>query len=87
MKIWVKPFGALKNFSESSILKIELKDRSTIGDLIDELESKHKGFKELALKSSVTISINGFEINFLKQFETKLSEGDTVAFLPLYAGG
>jgi molybdopterin synthase sulfur carrier subunit len=87
MKVRVKPLGILRELAEGAVVEVELKEGSTVGDLVEELERRHKGFREAVLKPYVTIAVNGREIEFAKGFKTELSDGDSVAFLPPYAGG
>ena len=55
-------------------------DASTIKDLIDKLDQR--------LNSRfVNIFINGNDIRFLDNKDTKLNDGDEVSFVPSIAGG
>lgn len=87
MRVKVKPLGFLRDLAESAVVEVELKEGSTVGDLIEELDRRYRGFKEAIKKPYVTIAVNGREIEFAKGFETELSDGSVVAFLPPYAGG
>jgi MoaD family protein len=65
---------------------------STVGEAIDDLESRHPGIKETimadgAIHRFVNIYLNDEDIRFLEQLNTKLSEGDTISVLPALAGG
>jgi|YelNatPaOPRAMG01_1025707.scaffolds.fasta_scaffold100446_2 molybdopterin synthase sulfur carrier subunit len=87
MRVKIKPLGILRDLAEGAILEVELKEGATVGDLIEELDRRYRGFKEAVMKPYVTIAVNGREIEFAKGFETELSDGSIVAFLPPYAGG
>jgi MoaD family protein len=83
----VKPFGALRYLAENTILEVELKERSTVHDLIEELEREHGGFREATLNPHVTIFVNGREIDFMKGLKTELVDRDLIVLLPPVAGG
>ena len=65
---------------------------STVGEVLDDLESKHPGVKETIMADGeihrfVNIYLNDEDIRFLKQLDTQLSEGDVLSVLPALAGG
>lgn len=67
---------------------------STLGEVIDRLVVKYgDAFKERIFDSSGNLSkflnfyVNGKNINFLKQLETQLNDGDKVLILPTVSGG
>lgn len=65
---------------------------STVGEVIDDLESRHPGIKETIMVDGqihrfVNIYLNDEDIRFLEQLDTRLSEGDTLSVLPALAGG
>ena len=65
---------------------------STVGEVIDDLESRHPGIKETIMADGqihrfVNIYLNDEDIRFLEQLDTRLSEGDTLSVLPALAGG
>lgn len=79
----VKFFGMLRSILKLSQLTIEA---STVKTLIDNIEKKTQITCKKELRQAV-IFIN--EVNFLKlkKYSTKLSPGDTVAFLSPASGG
>tara|TARA_B100000315_G_scaffold237738_1_gene254814 strand:+ start:2756 stop:2995 length:240 start_codon:yes stop_codon:yes gene_type:complete len=66
---------------------------SSIGSLLDELETKYPGMKERLcddqgeLRRFVNIYVNEEDIRFLDGKETKIREGDEVSIIPAIAGG
>lgn len=65
---------------------------ATVGEVLDDLESKHPGIKETIMADGeihrfVNIYLNDEDIRFLKQLDTQLSEGDVLSVLPALAGG
>jgi molybdopterin converting factor small subunit len=69
---------------------------ANLGELIDDLESKHAGIKDrlLDLKDGktdlrrfVNVYVNDEDVRFLGGLEATLSDGDQVVVLPAVAGG
>ncbi len=65
---------------------------TTVGEVLDDLESQHPGVKETIradgkIHRFVNIYLNDEDIRFLEQLNTPLSEGDTISVLPALAGG
>jgi len=74
-------------------LKVEVKDGSSIKDLLDTLTSTRHRLKSALYDESglvreyIILMKNRKDIASLDGLETKLSEGDEVAILPPVAGG
>ena len=72
--------------------KVEV-ESSTLGEMVDSLESDYPGFKERLvdengeLRYFVNIYVNGEDVRFLKGLETSTSTGDEVSIVPAVAGG
>ena len=72
--------------------KVEV-ESSTLGEMVDTLESTYPGFKERLvdengeLRYFVNIYVNGEDVRFLKGLETATSTGDEVSIVPAVAGG
>lgn len=68
-------------------------DAATIGDAIQELQSRFPGIKERLLDDSgavrrfVNVYVNEEDIRFLQDQQTKLSDGDEISIIPAIAGG
>ena len=66
---------------------------STVRELLDDLESRYPGFKEMLMSNNghlhrfVNIYLNDEDIRFLRQLDTPLGEGDVLSILPALAGG
>ena len=91
MKINIRSYGDLsKILGEQNA--VDLEDEVTLSDLITKLEEKI-GKKGLFLsynnkqKSTLTILVNGRNIQALNGLRTILKNGDTVVFIPLVVGG
>jgi molybdopterin synthase sulfur carrier subunit len=68
-------------------------DGSSLGELIDGLESAFPGFKERLLDEAgelryfVNIYLNGEDVRFLQGMGTATKTGDEVSIVPAVAGG
>jgi len=65
---------------------------ATVGEVIDDLERKHPGIKEMVMVDGqihrfVNIYLNDEDVRFLSQLETPLKAGDVLSILPALAGG
>jgi MoaD family protein len=65
----------------------------TLAGLIDDLDSRHSGFKgrlitsEGGLHRFVNIYVNDEDVRFLGALDAKLNDGDSITILPAVAGG
>ena len=65
----------------------------TIGQLIENLETRYPGFKSRLigedgkLHQFVGIYLNDEDIRFLKDMDTAVKDGDVISILPAAAGG
>ncbi len=66
---------------------------STIREVIENLESAHRGIRERIcdadgrIRDYVRVFLNDEDIRFLEAADTKVKPGDTVTILPAIAGG
>lgn len=65
---------------------------ATLGELLDDLESRHSGLSERLvnggdLRKFVNVYVNDEDVRFRGGLESKLSDGDVVTVLPAVAGG
>ncbi|WP_436738681.1 MoaD/ThiS family protein [Streptomyces sp. BBFR102] len=65
---------------------------TTLGELIDDLETRHAGIKERIvdgeqLRRFVNVYLNDEDVRFLDAIDTKVADGDNVTILPAVAGG
>ena len=66
---------------------------ATIGDAINELQSRYPGIKERlldetgAVRRFVNVYVNEEDIRFLQNQQTPLKDGDEVSIIPAIAGG
>jgi MoaD family protein len=64
----------------------------TVGELLDDLERRHPGIKDMVMVDGqihrfVNIYLNDEDIRFLDQLDTPVREGDVLSILPALAGG
>jgi molybdopterin synthase sulfur carrier subunit len=66
---------------------------STLGALLEDLDSRYPGFKERIVTEDggihrfVNLYLNDEDVRYLGALETAVKEGDTVSILPAVAGG
>ena len=65
----------------------------TVGALIEDLEKRYAGIRERIcdeqgkVRRFVNLYINGEDIRFLQQLDTKVKDGDEISIVPAIAGG
>jgi len=68
-------------------------DGASIAALIENLEKSHPGLKERicepdgSVRRFVNLYVNGDDIRFLDNLQSKLKDGDEVSIVPAIAGG
>jgi molybdopterin synthase sulfur carrier subunit len=96
LKVTVDYLGSIRQtLGLKQAEQVELKDGSSVCDLLSLLAEKHgESFKKavyepkgLDLKPFYILSINGLLLNQLKGIETKLKDGDRVILMPVVTGG
>jgi molybdopterin synthase sulfur carrier subunit len=66
---------------------------ATVGALVEDLEKKYPGIRERIcdeqgrVRRFVNLYLNGDDIRFLQQLETKVKDGDEISIVPAIAGG
>ncbi len=66
---------------------------ATIGEILDDLESQHPGFKaqmigeDGQLQRFVNVYLNDEDVRYTGGVGTKVNDGDTIDILPALAGG
>jgi molybdopterin synthase sulfur carrier subunit len=92
MIIHVRSFASFRDILGKE-LSVELKEGSTVKDLLDDLISTRQRLKSAVfdesgkVKEYVILMKNRKNIESLDGLETELAEGDEVAILPPVAGG
>jgi molybdopterin synthase sulfur carrier subunit len=68
-------------------------DGDSIKNVIEDLERRHPGIRERLLDDSgelrrfVNVYLNGDDIRFLNQLNSKVKDGDDISIVPAIAGG
>lgn len=66
---------------------------ATVGALIEDLEKRYAGIRERIcdeqgrVRRFVNLYLNGEDIRFLQQLDTKVKDGDEISIVPAIAGG
>ena len=66
---------------------------ATVGALTEDLEKRYAGIRERIcdeqgkVRRFVNLYINGEDIRFLQQLDTKVKDGDEISIVPAIAGG
>ena len=96
LRVKVEYLGHIKNILGSRREEeIEVKDDSSVSDLLMMLSEKHgESFKRAVyeaggkdIKSNFIATVNGYLLNQLSGVKTKLKNGDHVVFMPIVSGG
>ena len=94
MEITIRLAKALARFTDNNKdIVYELKEENTLLSLIDSLEIKFPGLKEVLcgtkseIVDSINIYVNGENVRYLKSLETTLKNGDQINIIPAAAAG
>ena len=96
MQVTVEYLGHIRTIISSiRTEEIEIKDNSSVADLLLVLSKKYgTPFKKAIyesggkdIKPHFMATVNGFLLNQLKGVETKLNNGDRVILMPVVSGG
>ena len=94
MPLTVKFIGALRHLSGKTQFAIAFQQGISIKELLEkiiqELPMLKRTFSDQELndsRSNSLILVNGREISVLNGYETKLSDGDEIVFVPVVHGG
>ena len=94
MSLTIKFIGALRQVSGKTQLTVGCQEGISLKELIRKLSQEmpelEKAFSDQHLsdsRSNALILINGREISVLNGFETKLTKGDEIVFIPVVHGG
>lgn len=89
--VTVRVFGGLREHIGRAPLVLAARDVPTVTALLSRLDATQPRLAE-ALRNGLrdgylSILVNGRNVRFLSSFETPLTAGDAVAFLPPIGGG
>jgi len=94
MSITIRFIGSFRSFSGKNRLVINLKRKTRLKDIIEEIVEKHPKLKGALIGpwldrfgTNALILVNGNEISVLDGLATTLKNGDEVVFVPVLHGG
>ena len=97
VQLKIPPFFAYimdPNASDWFVLEKEIGGKTTIRDFLTELASNNSEFRDVVfnpdegtVSDQIDIVINQKLLDFTREMDTKLNDGDVVILLPVYAGG
>ena len=94
MVLTIKFVGALRHLSGKTQFTVNFQDGISIKELVDKINQEFpklkRTFSDQELndsRSNSLILVNGREISVLNGYETKLSDGDEIVFVPVVHGG
>jgi MoaD family protein len=90
----VKFVGALRHLSGKTSLTLELDGGSSVRNVVDVISQQFPALKHTFTdgdlndsRSNSLVLVNGVEISVLAGYDTKVSDGDEVVFVPVVHGG
>jgi MoaD family protein len=90
----VKFIGALRHLSGKTQFTTNFQEEISIRGLLEKISQENPELKRTFFdqelndsRSNSLILVNGREISVLNGFETKLSDGDEIVFVPVVHGG
>jgi molybdopterin synthase sulfur carrier subunit len=93
MLIRVRFFGDLRKNIDKRWMTVEVTQDSTLLELISNIAKNldssllDKLVEKNVVRSEIRILVNGRNIIYLNKLDTKLSDGDIVAIMPIAGGG
>jgi molybdopterin synthase sulfur carrier subunit len=94
LAVKIKLVGALRHISGKKELSVDYAEGFTVKDVVsalgNEIPSLKNTFCDSELndaRSNSLVLLNGREISVLEGYETKVSDGDEVVFVPVVHGG
>ncbi|HEX7483312.1 MAG TPA: MoaD/ThiS family protein [Candidatus Bathyarchaeia archaeon] len=94
MPLTVKFIGALRHLSGKTQFTTNFQEELSIRGLLEKISQEIPELKRTFCdqelndsRSNSLILVNGREISVLNGFETKLSDGDEIVFVPVIHGG
>jgi len=94
-EVKIQFFGGLRGVTGTHEVDLELEGQQTVGEALEALILRYGGdFRDRVIDPAtggprrfIIITVNERDIRHLQRLETKLGNGDKIAFLPAVAGG
>jgi MoaD family protein len=94
LPLTIKFVGALRHLSGKSSLTLDVDDGASVKNVVDAISQQIPALKHTFTdgdlndsRSNSLVLVNGVEISVLAGYETKVSDGDEVVFVPVVHGG
>ena len=94
MALTIKFVGALRHLSGKTQLTLNFQEGASIKDVVDNISQEFPQLKHTFCDSDLNdarsnslILVNGREISILNGYQTKVSDGDEIVFVPVVHGG
>ena len=97
VQLKIPPFFAYIMDSSASdwfVVEREIGEETTVCGLLTDLALSNPGFREVVfnpdkgtISDQINIVLNQKLLNFPREMDTKLSDGDVITLLPMYSGG
>jgi len=87
VKIIIRYYGLIREKTGVKEEEIDVKDDSTLQDIIDFLTRRWRPHLEELIKNDSAIFLNGRSIFLLNGLKSRITEGSVIEVIPLYMGG
>ena len=88
IKVTVKHLGIIKRLSDRKTAALTFsKPPVTVRDVLAKLVEDYNDLENELFQPSLMITVNKQDIRKIKSFDTELTDGDEIAFIPPIAGG
>lgn len=92
MRVAVRFRGPVGKRMQTPVFHIEVRESSTLRNLLEELLQKEKAVSEIwsspeSIDSEALVLLNEVDVGLTGGLETELSDGDVITVLPLIHGG
>ncbi len=84
--IEVRILGFFQEYTGKGLLELEYRKGITVGEVIKEISNELFDYIRNHIENAV-ILVNGVSINNLNGLDTKLTDGDRIALMPVVGGG
>jgi len=84
--IEVRILGFFQEYTAKGLIKLEYRKGITVGEVIKQISNELFDYINNHIENAV-ILVNGVSINNLNGLDTKLTDGDRVALMPVVGGG
>jgi MoaD family protein len=94
LPLTIKFVGALRHLSGKTSTTLDVEEGASIRNVVDAISQQIPALKHTFTdgdlndsRSNLLVLVNGVEISVLAGYNTKVSDGDEVVFVPVVHGG